>query len=719
MPKINFSQNTSVHNKFARDVVGYTLGYFNGDYQSIGSTNFAPSPYTGILNTAISPLYNGNIAFTTTAIADVPNSGIQMGTQMGVYRYDQMNRLVGARTFRASGLAASNSWTGITETPEYASTYSYDANGNLKQLQRNGSVANLNMDKFTYEFEQVNGLPSNRLDYVKDEPTYSSNYDEDIDNQTLDNYGYDRLGQLIRDNSEGLMQIEWFSGNRKVKKITRSGKTIEFKYSPFGQRLLKTVTNTATGVVTTSYYVYDANGQVMGVYDLNLTTKNAKLNELNIYGASRLGMIDRDIDLCINGTEQAAPVYPPAEPEVHTLGYKKYEIVNYLGNVNAVITDRKISVGGTYEAVVIMNSDYYPFGMEMPGRHTNENKYRYGYNGMELDNEAKGNGNSYTTEFRQYDPRLGRWLSLDPLMMQFPEMSPYCAFDNNPVFFTDPLGLAAEEGKDGDPMKTAEKNATDKGWTKSEARQYKRHNHLKGDLIKSEDGKSWEIEFEDGSITRKAVKSDFGNGKDSPRIIGLTVSYPYGKEEEASGTVHESFIVTPSTGSERGKYDGTVIAILPWYQIARGIQDVQAGDNWGWFKIAIEVVPIPAIKGGGKLLTRVIPKKVLQFTVNTAKFDYFFGRVTSGSLHNVQRSAQNLKDLTTLGIKSEKKLMKVFNKAFVKGQVEKTLENNFGVTVVKSIEIGKKGKIDVSFFYKDGNMEIAPQVTTIIPKIFK
>jgi len=61
---------------------------------------------------------------------------------------------------------------------------------------------------------------------------------------------------------------------------------------------------------------------------------------------------------------------------------------------------------------------------------------------MEKDKEMKGEGNSYTTEFRQYDPRLGRWLSLDPLMMMFPDMSPYVAFDNNPVVFTDPYGLA-------------------------------------------------------------------------------------------------------------------------------------------------------------------------------------------------------------------------------------------------------------------------------------
>lgn len=69
---------------------------------------------------------------------------------------------------------------------------------------------------------------------------------------------------------------------------------------------------------------------------------------------------------------------------------------------------------------------------------------KLGYNGMEMDNEVSGNGNSFTTEFRQYDPRLGRWKSLDPLMASFPWQSPYCAFDNNPVFFVDPLGLAAE-----------------------------------------------------------------------------------------------------------------------------------------------------------------------------------------------------------------------------------------------------------------------------------
>jgi RHS repeat-associated protein len=59
---------------------------------------------------------------------------------------------------------------------------------------------------------------------------------------------------------------------------------------------------------------------------------------------------------------------------------------------------------------------------------------------MEADGEVSGNGNSYTTEFRQYDPRLGRWKSLDPLMRKYPSYSPFNAMLNNPVVFTDPDG---------------------------------------------------------------------------------------------------------------------------------------------------------------------------------------------------------------------------------------------------------------------------------------
>lgn len=98
-----------------------------------------------------------------------------------------------------------------------------------------------------------------------------------------------------------------------------------------------------------------------------------------------------------------------------------------------------------YVADVLSSQDYYSFGMEMPNQKFSGG-YRYGFNGMEKDDEVKGSGNSYTTEFRQYDPRLGRWLSLDPLMAEYPHQSPYAAYNNNPIFFADPTGL------EGDPV---------------------------------------------------------------------------------------------------------------------------------------------------------------------------------------------------------------------------------------------------------------------------
>jgi len=73
----------------------------------------------------------------------------------------------------------------------------------------------------------------------------------------------------------------------------------------------------------------------------------------------------------------------------------------------------------------------------MPNRHGNAG-YRYGYQGSEKDNEVKGNGNSYTTEYRQLDPRLGRWLSIDPKATAWE--SPYVSMGNNPIMNNDPDG---------------------------------------------------------------------------------------------------------------------------------------------------------------------------------------------------------------------------------------------------------------------------------------
>ncbi|MEA9393210.1 hemagglutinin repeat-containing protein [Acerihabitans sp. TG2] len=105
------------------------------------------------------------------------------------------------------------------------------------------------------------------------------------------------------------------------------------------------------------------------------------------------------------------------------------------------------------------------------------------------------------------------------------------------------------------------------------------------------------------------------------------------------------------------------------------------------------------------------------YNVDPSKFDYFFGKVTTGNPHNIQRSAQNMKDLGTLGINNEQALIKVFNQAASDGVLISSKSNGYGTTVTKSIGVSDKGSIQVSFFYPEGNMDAVPKITTLIPKI--
>ena len=137
-----------------------------------------------------------------------------------------------------------------------------------------------------------------------------------------------------------------------------------------------------------------------------------------------------------------------------------YELSNHLGNVLVTVTDMKVGIEGGdpwvaeyYEATVVSANDYYPFGSAMAGRKFNDNSYRYGFNGMEKDDEVKGNGNSYDFGARLYDSRVGRWLSLDPLASKYPNLSPYNFVANSPIIFIDPDGEKIVWGNDAESQK--------------------------------------------------------------------------------------------------------------------------------------------------------------------------------------------------------------------------------------------------------------------------
>ncbi|WP_343788077.1 RHS repeat-associated core domain-containing protein, partial [Wandonia haliotis] len=265
------------------------------------------------------------------------------------------------------------------------------------------------------------------------------------------NYTYNKIGELIEDASED-MELEWRYGDHKLLRVMRTdaaSPNLEFHYNPFGQRVLKMAQIRSGGVTTgnlqLTFYAYDANGQVMAVYNYDLNEDEYKLNERHLYGAERLGVNSEEVVIYANNT--FTPYTHKEEDVVHTeeSGHKRYELTNHLGNVLAVINDRKIynSTDQNYDPVLLSWSDYYAFGMTMPGRNggVNSELYRYGMQGGEIDNEIKGTGNSYDFGARMYDPRLGRFFTTDPYMNSYGFQSPYVYAGDSPVMAIDFQGL--------------------------------------------------------------------------------------------------------------------------------------------------------------------------------------------------------------------------------------------------------------------------------------
>jgi len=182
----------------------------------------------------------------------------------------------------------------------------------------------------------------------------------------------------------------------------------------------------------------DGYGDSCDACDFNLV-------ELPIYGPGRIGVVMPDIDISND--------LPPDTVFTRYLGRKFYELTDQLGNVRATLSDRKLTPtpgSGPYYADIQSYNHPYPYGMPEAGRHWEGTEYRYGFNGMETDPEIKeGRDLHYTTYFRQYDPRVARWWSHDPVVQGG---SPYAAMFDNPVGFADPFGNDPPGGGGSSPL---------------------------------------------------------------------------------------------------------------------------------------------------------------------------------------------------------------------------------------------------------------------------
>ena len=427
-------QNTARSN-IARDAYAYSLEYFKDDYKQIGGAAKAfPLSWTADQPTEVGrDLFNGNIGRSTLALKKVAEQA-PVGYS---YRYDQLNRLKGMRQHPLT--VGATEWGAATAGDPYKEAVTYDGNGNILSYLRNGSSKDLDMDQLTYTYSRdANGnLVNNRLSQVVDNAN-DGLYTEDLKTQSANNYLYDRIGNLIYDRQGAINSVNWTLYG-KIGKIAKSdNSSLIYRYDAAGNRVYKEYTK--GDVVAKTWYVRDAQGNVLAIYGNKDGDNGLYWKEQHLYGSSRLGIWAADIDMSA------------ADRDATWLkkGIKRYELTNHLGNVLATISDKVVdAVAGDkvdhYEAEVLSAQDYYPFGMLQPDRQWSLGGYRYGFNGKENDNEVKGEGNQQDYGMRVYDPRLGKFLSVDPITAKYPELTPYQFASNRVIDGIDQDGLEYAE----------------------------------------------------------------------------------------------------------------------------------------------------------------------------------------------------------------------------------------------------------------------------------
>lgn len=401
-----------IHKYFGRDAFAYNLNYFTQgslkDYTAIKNagfntgTNKNPIAAIANINTGSGAfdlqldgpdLFNGNISSMVTSIIDKdPTNSIVDKTafpQITAYRYDQLHRLKQSKAHRSMNFTT-NAWnSGSSYDDSYKNQFTYDLNGNILTNMRHGvttglvSGLNLNMDNLSYIYETT----SNRLVGVNDAAT-ASPYTTDIkgtssavpgSTSTYD-YSYNEIGSLIKDNKEFIADIQW-TPDRKVKAVIRNasamfaaGKNLPdvfYEYDANRQRVSKTLKPRSSAAPynyklehewTTTYYVRDASGNVMGTYDKLFTgsssmTWEISTNTQEIYGSGKLGNDRRQAPAVIASggyasssgpvyTQNTLPAFPGFSKVRHMLGDGNYELSNHLGNVITTISDRKLPVTG-------------------------------------------------------------------------------------------------------------------------------------------------------------------------------------------------------------------------------------------------------------------------------------------------------------------------------------------------------------------------------------
>ncbi|MBK7173649.1 MAG: hypothetical protein IPH84_10560 [Bacteroidales bacterium] len=351
--------------------------------------------------------YDGNISAMIWQTAQPNGLSTPDVSGLKAYRfsYDELSRLLSGDFFQFSGGAWSFSDLYSESVFNKKSTESYDLNGNILNIKRNGllypnsSPGTIDQLKYYYY--------GNKLIAVNDDVA-GSNWDDFTDNGLIIipdpnipdewEFKYDNNGNLVSDKNKGIISINYNHLNLPISVNHAEDSRVEYLYDPLGNKLRQ------------SYY---KRGRIEKTTDFvgNFVYENSTL-------AWVMNNEGRIVEM---GRESYSP---------------EFHLKDHLGNVRVVLKPVE------HEVLVQQVNSYYPFGLNIKGLTANAtdilHKNEYLYNGKMHQDEMRLNWLDYGA--RMYDAVLGSWNVVDPLAEKYPSMSPYNYCADNPINVIDPDG---------------------------------------------------------------------------------------------------------------------------------------------------------------------------------------------------------------------------------------------------------------------------------------
>ena len=325
-------------------------------------------------------LYNGNISETIWKTAN-DNTERSYG-----YQYDALNRI-----------------TAATSNDNYynLSNLSYDKTGNIITLQREGAIVenpdydNPNhfgsIDILGYNYD--NG---NKLLAVADSSASPLGFE---DGNTGVDYTYDNNGNMIQDLNKKITSIQYNHLNLPVKveipEVKGEERGISYIYTATGSKIEKIIKQGGR------------KPNIISQYAGNYIYKNGTLQFMN----HPEGYIEPD----------------------GSGGYDYiYQYKDHLGNIRLSYADDNNDGVITAATEIREEKNYYPFGLQHKGYNNTivGRNHEYGFQEQEEQNELGLNWIQF--KWRNHDPAIGRFMTIDPLTEEYMDWGPY-VFSGNRV----------------------------------------------------------------------------------------------------------------------------------------------------------------------------------------------------------------------------------------------------------------------------------------------